>query len=71
MGSPIHRLREGEEVTANEPTYELVATDELARLHRIEEAAREVLNEWQGRRSATPLLAAIAALRAALKEKPP
>jgi hypothetical protein len=57
-------------VTADEPTYESVTTDELARLHRIEEAASEVLNQLQGRRSASPLLAAIAALRAALKEEP-
>jgi hypothetical protein len=57
-------------VTPDEPTHETVATDELARLRRIEEAARAVLNELQGRRSATPLLAAIAALRAALNQKP-
>ena len=63
-------VTEGQDVTANEPTHEWVATDELARLRRIEEAARGVLREWQGRRSPTPLLTAIAALRAALKEKP-
>ncbi len=57
-------------MTSKEPTYELVATDELARLRRIEEAAREVLNVAQGRRrSATPLLEAMATLRAALKEQ--
>jgi hypothetical protein len=59
-----------EEDVPREPAHELVATDELARLHRIEEAAREVLNQMQGRRSASPLLSAIAALRAALAEKP-
>ncbi len=57
-------------MTSKEPTYEFVATDELARLRRIEEAAREVLDASVGRRrSATPLLAAMAALRAALKEQ--
>jgi hypothetical protein len=56
-------------VTPNEPTYELVATDEPARLRRIEEAAKAVLDEWQKvGRSSTPLLTAIAALRVALKE---
>ncbi len=58
-------------MTTDKPTYELVATDELARLRRIEEAAKEVLNAPVGRRrSATPLLSAMAALRAALKEPP-
>ncbi len=42
---------------------------EIARFHRIEEAAREVLDRMQGRRSASPMLGAIAALRAALKEQ--
>ena len=41
---------------------------ERDRLLRVEEAARGVLNESTGRRSATPLLAAVAALRAALRE---
>jgi hypothetical protein len=41
---------------------------ERDRLFRVEEAARGVLNESTGRRSATPLLAAVAALRAALRE---
>jgi hypothetical protein len=58
------------DATPEGPTYERVRTEELARLRRIEEAARELLIESQGRRSASPLLAAIAALRAALKEKP-
>ena len=57
-------------MSPNDQTYESVSRAELARLHRIEEAAREVLNQLQGRRSATPMLAAIAALRAALKEEP-
>jgi hypothetical protein len=53
------------------PTFELVAVEELARLRRIEEAAKTVLDEWEKvGRSSTPLLSAIAALRAALKEKP-
>jgi len=50
------------------PTYERVSTDELARLRRIEEAARELLNRSQGRRSASQLLTAMAALRVVLKE---
>jgi len=54
-------------MTPDEPTYESIARDELARLRRIEEAARQVLEEWQGRRNPTPLLSAIAALRAVLK----
>jgi hypothetical protein len=60
----------GGDVTINGPTYERVLADELARLRKIEEAARDVLNEMQGRRSATPMLAAMAALRETLKEKP-
>jgi hypothetical protein len=58
------------DVTPSEPTYETVTTDELARLRRIEEAARHLLDEWPGSRSATPLLKAIVTLRATLKEKP-
>jgi hypothetical protein len=57
------------DATPDGPTYERVRSDELARLRSIEEAAKEVVNQMQGRRSASPLLAAIAALRAALKEK--
>jgi hypothetical protein len=60
----------GGDVTPDEPTYERVPTDELARLRRIEEAARELLNRSQGRRSASQLLTAMAALRVALKETP-
>jgi hypothetical protein len=47
------------------------SAEELARLRRIEEAAREVLHQMQGRRSASPMLAAIAKLRAGLKEEDP
>jgi hypothetical protein len=57
------------DATRDGTTYERVRTDELAHLRRIEEAAKEVVNQMQGRRSASPMLAAIAALRAALKEK--
>lgn len=42
---------------------------EIVRLRRIEEASRGVLDASGGRRSATPILAAMAALRAALKEQ--
>jgi hypothetical protein len=57
------------DVTPNGPAYERVTAEELARLRRIEDAAKEVVNQMQGRRSASPMLAAIAALRAALKEQ--
>lgn len=57
-------------MTPNGPTYERVPADELARLRRIEQAATDVLNQSQGRRSASSMLAAMAALRAALKELP-
>jgi AmiR/NasT family two-component response regulator len=40
---------------------------ELARLRRVEETARGVLEASSGRRSATQVLSAMAALRAALK----
>ena len=53
----------------NGPAHERVSAEELARLRRIEEAAREVLHQMQGRRSASPTLAAIASLRAALKDE--
>ena len=46
-----------------------ISTEELARLRGIEAAAAEVLRQWDGRkRSATPMLAAIAELRLALTE---
>lgn len=47
---------------------EAIAADELARLRRIEAAAKKVLTVMEGRRTATTVLAAIAELRAALKE---
>ena len=58
-----------DDVTPNGTAHERVSAEELARLRRIEEAARDVLQQMQGRRSASPMLAAIAALRAALKEQ--
>ena len=54
-------------MTSNEPGYETIATDELARLRRIEAAAKDVLTQVEGRRSATTILTALAALRAALR----
>jgi hypothetical protein len=60
--------RSDDDLTPNGPAPESVSAGELARLRRIEEAAKEVLHQMEGRRSATPMLAAIAALRAALKE---
>lgn len=59
------------DVTSDGTTHERVSVEELARLRRIEEAAKEVLLQMQGRRSASPMLAAIAALRSALKEGDP
>ena len=53
------------------PGDERVTAEELARLRRIEAAAREVLHQMQGRRSASPMLAAIAELRAALRKGNP
>jgi hypothetical protein len=44
---------------------------ELARLRRVETAARELLDRARGRRSATAILEAMAALRAALDGRPP
>jgi hypothetical protein len=60
-----------DDVTRNATGNDRVSAEELARLRRIEEAAREVLHQMQGRRSASPMLAAIAKLRAALKEEDP
>ncbi|MGA9162707.1 MAG: hypothetical protein WB297_17825 [Actinomycetota bacterium] len=54
-------------MSSNEPGYQSIATDELARLRRIEAAAKDVLIQMEGRRSATTILTAIAELRAALK----
>lgn len=45
-----------------------VPADELARLRRVEEAAKKVLTVMEGKRSATDVLSAIAELRAALKQ---
>lgn len=45
-----------------------IGANELERLRRIEAAASEVLRRWDGSKaSPTPMLEAIAALRAALK----
>jgi hypothetical protein len=54
-------------VTTDDTTIEPIPTAELARLRRIEKAANELLDQMQGRRSATTVLTAIAELRAALK----
>jgi hypothetical protein len=49
--------------------HEAGPTAELARLHRVEAAARDLLNRAQGRRSATQMLEGMAGLRAALDER--
>jgi hypothetical protein len=51
----------------DDTTIEQIAAVELARLRRVEDAAKGLLDQMQGRRSATTVLAAIAELRAALK----
>ena len=51
----------------DDTTTEQIATVELARLRRVEEAAKELLDQMQGRRSATTVLSAVAVLRAAIK----
>lgn len=55
-------------MTADDTTHELITSEELARLRRIEVAATELLDQMQGRRSATTVLTAVAELRAALRE---
>ncbi len=55
-------------MASDEQAPETIPADELARLRRIEEAAKKVLAEMEGRRSATTVLTAIAELRAALKQ---
>ena len=55
-------------MTNDEPARESIPVDELARLRRIEEAAKKVLTVMEGKRSATSVLTAVAELRAALKE---
>jgi len=54
-----------------EDRIERVPVEELARLRRIEAAARELLERAQGRRSATSMLEGMAALRAALDGRAP
>jgi hypothetical protein len=53
-------------VTYDDTTTERIATVELARLRRVEDAAKELLDQMQGRRSATTVLSAVAELRAAI-----
>ena len=53
-------------MTTDDTTIEPIPTVELARLRRIEKAAKELLDQMQGRRSATTVTA-VAELRAALR----
>ena len=55
-------------MSADGQTQATIPADELARLRRIEEAARTVLTVMEGKRSATTVLTAVAELRAALKQ---
>jgi hypothetical protein len=57
-------------MTDETETFESVRADELARLRRVEQAARDLLERAQGRRSATQMLEGMAALRAALDGRP-
>jgi uncharacterized damage-inducible protein DinB len=57
-------------VTEEDRGHETGPTAELARLRRVEAAARDLLNRSQGRRSATQMLEGMAALRATLEERP-
>ena len=50
----------------DDTTTEQIAAVELARLRRVEDAAKRLLDQMQGRRSATTVLTAIAAFRAVL-----
>jgi hypothetical protein len=54
-------------VNDDDMTTERIAAVELARLRRVEDAAKELLDQMQGRRWATTVLRAIAALRAAIR----
>jgi len=54
-------------VTTDDTTIEPIPSAELARLRRIEKAANELLDQMQGRRSATTVLTAVAERRAALR----
>jgi hypothetical protein len=47
-----------------------ISSAELERLRRIEAAARHVLEQMEGGRKATPILSALAELRAALNATP-
>jgi hypothetical protein len=56
-------------VSSNVPEQP-IAKAELERLRRIEEAAKELLVQMEGRRSPSERLAALAELRAALRPEP-
>lgn len=49
---------------------QLISVPEVARLRRIEEAARKLLIQMEGRKSPSERLAALAELRAALRQEP-
>jgi hypothetical protein len=56
---------------SDDDRLERVPAEELTRLRRVEQAARDLLARAQGRRSATAMLEGMAALRAALEGRPP
>jgi hypothetical protein len=57
-------------MTSDEPSSETVTPQELARLRRIEEAAKSFLSKMERKPSATTMLTAMAELRVALREDP-
>jgi hypothetical protein len=63
LGHPFRKVP----IVTDDTTTEQIAAVELARLRRVEDAAKRLLDQMQGRRSATTVLTAIAELRAALK----
>jgi hypothetical protein len=58
-------------MTSRDEALESVPALELARLRRVETAARQLLERSHGRRSATAMLEGMAALRAALNGRSP
>jgi hypothetical protein len=50
-----------------EPSAARVTPAALEAMREVVQAASQVLDEWQGRRSPSPVLAAIGALRASLR----
>jgi len=54
----------------DDPEQQLISVPDLARLRRIEEAAKKLLVKMEGRKSPSERLAALAELRAAIRQEP-